>query len=93
MQTHSASSEIELAKCDGSDGQNFVLESNGNLHAATGNKDCLAIYSINGPGVVGPKTHKKGRKKEEEKKKERKKEGERKRKGKKKNRGGMDGRM
>lgn len=46
------SEEIQLAPCTGSDNQNFALESNGNLHAVSGSKACLAIGNLHGPAVV-----------------------------------------
>lgn len=45
--------EFDLVPCNGGDSQSFVLEANGNLHAAkTPNKLCLAIENFEGAGVV-----------------------------------------
>ena len=46
------STEYELTSCTGAAIQDFVLESNGNLHMAGGGKYCLAVEDFNGPGVV-----------------------------------------
>lgn len=42
-----------LKTCDGSAGQDFIYESNGNLHADDGIKLCIAVENFEGPGVVG----------------------------------------
>jgi hypothetical protein len=47
------SKQVMLAACDGSAGQQFVVESSGNLHGATGGKKlCVALENFEGPGVV-----------------------------------------
>ena len=44
--------EFELTQCSGAAIQDFVLETNGNLHMAGGGNYCFAMQDFEGPAVV-----------------------------------------